>query len=64
MWLVVVFPGLREIDRLIFDDISNSLLLCLFLAIWLAGEKVLHFDKVHEQESRNYFPSADSLFGQ
>ena len=29
-------------------------------AIWLAGEKVLHFDKFHAQESRSYFPSAGS----
>ena len=29
-------------------------------AIWLAGEKGLHFDKFLEQESRNYFPSAGS----
>ena len=24
----------------------------LFRATWLAGEKVLHFDKIHKQESR------------
>ena len=29
----------------------NSSSLCLFHAIWLAGENVLHFDKFHEQES-------------
>ena len=39
---------------------SNSSSLCLFHAIWLAGEKVLQFDKFYEQESRNYFPSAGS----
>ena len=32
----------------------------MFLAIWLAGEKVLHFDKFHEHDSQNYFPSAGS----
>ena len=37
---------------------SNLSLLCLFRTIWLAGEKVLHFDKFHEQESQNSFPSA------
>ena len=39
---------------------SNSSMLCLFWASWLAGEKVLHSDKFHEQESWNYFPSASS----
>ena len=39
---------------------SNSSSLCLFRVIWLAGEEVLHFDKFHEQESWNYFPSATS----
>ena len=29
----------------------------LFRAIWLAVETVLHFDKYHEHETRNYFPS-------
>ena len=31
-----------------------------FIAIWLAGENVLHFVKFHEQESRNYFPATRS----
>ena len=39
---------------------SNTSSLFLFRAIWLAEEKVLHVDKFHEQESRNYFPSAGS----
>ena len=39
---------------------SNSSSLCIFRAIWLAGEKILHFDKVHEHESWNYFSSTDS----
>ena len=38
----------------------NSSSLYLFQTIWLAAEKVLHFDKFNEQESRNYFPSAGS----
>ena len=38
--------------------VYNSSSLCLFCAIWLAGEIVLHFNKFQEQESRNYFPSA------
>ena len=39
---------------------NSNLSLCLFHAIWLAGEKVLHFDKFHEQESGNCFPYAGS----
>ena len=39
---------------------SNSSSWCIFRAIWLAGEKVLYFAKFHEQESSNYFPSANS----
>ena len=39
---------------------SNSSLLCFIRAIWLAAERVLHFDKCHEQDSRNYFPSTGS----
>ena len=39
---------------------SNSSSLCWFRAIWLAGEKGLSFDKFHEPESRNYFPSTGS----
>ena len=33
-------------------DNSNLPLLCLFWAIWLAVEKVLHVDKFHEHESQ------------
>ena len=36
---------------------SNSLSLCLFRANRSAGEEVLHLDKFHEHEFRNYFPS-------
>ena len=42
-------------DHLLSQYNSNSSL-CLFHAIWLAGEYVLHLDKFDEQESRNHFP--------
>ena len=45
---------------ILYTNNSNSSSLCLFRAISLAGEKDLHFDKFHEQESWNYFPSAGS----
>ena len=39
---------------------SNSSSLCLFTQFDWLKKKVLHFDKFHEQESRNLFPSASS----
>ena len=41
--------------RVILSYNSNSSSLCLFRAIWLAVEKILHFNKFHEQESRTIF---------
>ena len=55
-----VNPTARDMLKMVYHNNSNSSSLCLFRAIWLAGEKVLHFDKFHDQESRNYVPSAGS----
>ena len=40
--------------------VYNSNFSYIVLFAWLAGEKVLRIDKFNEQDSRNYFPSADS----
>ena len=56
IWLVIIgiIHGFSRINN------SNSSSLCLFHAIWLDGERVLHVDKFQEQESWNSFPSASS----
>ena len=58
MYLLHGVPWKDKSSQIQYNNSNTSLF--LFCAIWLAGEKVLHFDKFHEQESRNYFPSAGS----
>ena len=60
---IFILYGFTQSDFFHIQLKSNSSSLCLFCIIWLVEDKVLHFDKFHEQESRNYlFSPAPKIY--